>query len=576
MKENRRILYGILAAAIIGIMLSGCQGSKKLATEIEKQVLSESQLREYNYALTEATKQKLFGNYKQAAALYKKCVEVNPGSDAAYFQLSGIYMIGRDLDAAKRMNLNAVKLAPENYWYRIQLAQIYLMTQQSDSAIYIYESILSRWPEKIEIKYELSKMYAETGKSENALKMLNEIEGENGISEPVSMLKEQIYVREEKYDQAIKELSNLIDVAPEEIRFLGILAELYTTLEQKEKARETYKRIFEIEPENGIAQLSMAEFYRIDNNEEKQYEYMQMAFRNQSLPVDRKMAVIIDFLTNEEYFRENENNIDSLILILTEMYPDDFRIKTAKADFLSKQEKYEEALELYNDVLNEQKGNYFIWEQSIFIENILGNSENVYEKCAEALSYFPDKPFLYLFHGNAAMLKERNNEAIRSLEKGLEFAENNIPLTVQFYSFLAEAWRNLEKYDKSDEYFDKALEMEPENIMILNNYGYYLAIREEKLEQAERMSRKTILIEPENSTYLDTYAWILFKSGKLSKAKEYMEKAIKFGGEKDPDILEHYGDILKKIGNDEMARTYWLKAKDAGGANSELDRKINE
>jgi len=576
MKENRRILYGILATAIIGIMLSGCQGSKKLTTESEKPVLSESQMRDYNYALTEATKQKLFGNYKQAAALYKTCVEVNPGSDAAYFQLSGIYMIGRDLNAAKKMNLNAVRLAPNNYWYRIQLAQIYLMTQQPDSAIYIYESIISRWPEKIEIKYELSRMYAETGKSERALKMLNEIEVENGISEPVSMLKEQIYVREGKNDLAIQELNNLIDVAPEDIRFLGILAELYTTLEQKEKARETYKRIFEIEPENGIAQLSMAEFYRMENNKEKQYEYMKMAFRNQSLPIDRKMAVIIDFLTNEEYFKENESDIDSLILILTEMYPEDFRIKTAKADFLSKQERYEEALEIYNDVLNEQKGNYFIWEQSIFIENILGNSDNVYEKCAEALSYFPDKPFLYLFHGNAAMVKGRNNEAIRSLEKGLEFVENNIPLTVQFYSFIAEALRNLEKYNKSDEYFDKALQMEPDNILILNNYGYYLAIREEKLEQAERMSRRTILIEPENSTYLDTYAWILFTSGKLNEAKEYIEKAIKYGGDTDPDILEHYGDILKKIGNNEMAKTYWLKAKEAGGESSELDEKIDE
>ena len=125
--------------------------------------LSENQMREYNYALTEATKQKLFGNYKQAAALYKKCIEVNPNSDAAFFQLSGIYMIGRDFEAAKRMNLQAVKLNPDNYWYRIQLAQIYLMNQQSDSAVVMYESILSKWPEKIEIKYELSRMYAETG-----------------------------------------------------------------------------------------------------------------------------------------------------------------------------------------------------------------------------------------------------------------------------------------------------------------------------------------------------------------------------------------------------------------------------
>lgn len=561
---------------LAGVLFYGCGGSKKTMVEKEPANLTESQHREYNYALTEATKQKLFGNFNQAAALYKKCIEVNPQSDAAYFQLSGIYMIGRDLEAAKALNLKAYRLDPDNYWYKIQLAQLYIMTNQNDSAAYVYEEIILKWPEKIEIKYELSRLYSETGKSNRALKILNEIEKEKGISEPVSMLKEQIYVKEKKYDQAIDELNALIEVAPEEIRYIGILAELYTTLERKEEAMEAYKRIFEIEPDNGVAQLSMAEFYRLDDNKEKQIEYLSMAFQNKSLPVDRKMAVIIDFLTNETLFKENEKAIDTLIYILMELHPGDFRVKTAKADYLSKLEKYEEAIEVYNEVLSEQKDNYFIWEQAIFIENILGNTEEVYNKCSEALEYFEEKPFLYLFHGNAAILKEKNNEAIRSLEKGLEYVENNIPLTVQFFAFLAEAWRNLEQYDKSDEYFEKALQMEPENIMILNNYGYYLALREEKLEKAERMSKKTIIAEPENSTYLDTYAWILYKMGKISEARNFMEKAIKNGGDQDPDILEHYGDILQESGKTEEAMKYWLRAKEKGGDSEELERKINE
>ena len=301
-----------------------------------------------------------------------------------------------------------------------------------------------------------------------------------------------------------------------------------------------------------------------------------MAFRNKSLPIDRKMAVIIDFLTDENQFKENEKSVDDLISILMEMHPGDFRVKTAKADYLSKLEKYDEALDVYNDVLQEQKDNYFIWEQTIFIENIQGNTENVYAKCSEALKRFPDKPFLYLFHGNAAMQLEKNTEAIRSLEKGLELVENNIPLTVQFYSFLAEAWRNNKQYDKSDQYFEKALQMEPENIMILNNYGYYLALRGENLEKAEKMSKKTILLEPENYTYLDTYAWILFKSGKIEKAREYMLKAIEAGGDEDPDILEHYGDILNESGRREEAKIYWGKARDNGGNSEELERKLKE
>jgi len=558
------------------LILTGCKGTQKLSENIDPPALSENQLREYNYALTEATKQKLFGNFKQAAALYSKCIEVNPGSDAAYFQLAGIYMIGRQLESAKALNLKATLINPDNYWYKIQLSQLYIMTQKADSAALVYEEILLRWPDKIEIRYELSRLYSESGKEGKALKILNEIEAENGISEPVSMLKEQIYVKQGDFEDAINELNKLIEVAPGDIRYLGILAELYTTLEKKEEASETYKRIFEIEPENGIAQLSMAEFYRLNDNIDKQFEYLELAFKNETLPMERKMGVVIEFLTDEQIFRENEESIDTLINLLTVMHPDDFRVKTAKADFLSKQERYEEAAEVYNEVLIDQTGNYFIWEQAIFIENILGNTESVYDKCSEALKIFPDKPFLYMFLGNSAMQLGKNKEAITSLEKGLEYVENNIPLTVQYYSFLAEAWRNLEEYEKSDGYFEMALEMEPDNIMILNNYGYYLALREVKLEEAEKMSRKTIRMEPENATYLDTYAWILFKSGKTEQALEYMEKAIKYGGGEDPDVLEHYGDVLNELGMKEKARENWIRAWENGGSSKELERKISE
>lgn len=573
---NMTVKINILAFVLAGLLLSGCQGGKNIVKVNEPVILSENQLREYNYALTEATKQKLFGNYKQAAALYKKCIEVKPTSDAALFQLSGIYMMGRNLHAAKVLNRKAVELDPDNYWYKIQLSQLYLMTEKPDSAELLYNDIIKRWPEKVEIKYELSRLYFEKGKTKMAINILNEIESEKGISEPVSMLKKQIYISEKKYDKAIAELNALIEVAPSEIRFLGVLAELYTTLDRKDEAREAYIRIFEIEPENGIAQLSMAEFYRLDKNTEKQFEYLEIAFVNKTLAVDRKMAVLIELLVDENQFKQNVKEIDSLINILNMLYQGDFRVMTANADYLSKLEKYDEAIEIYNDVLKEQKGNYFIWEQAIFIENILGNTENVYEKCWQALILFPDKPFFYLFHGNAAMQLGKNNEAVRSLEKGLEYVENNITLKVQFYSFLAEAWRNRNQNDKSDRYFEMALQMEPGNIMILNNYGYYLALREEKLEIAEKMSRKTIQLEPKNPTYLDTYAWILFRSGKLKEAREYMERAIEYGGNEDPDILEHYGDILSEMGNNEEARQYWIKAREMGAESEELNAKIAE
>lgn len=571
-----RIKYGHLV--IIGIMVLNvaCGSSRKIAEPGVDHKMGENEIREYNYALTEATKQKLFGNFKQAAALYQKCLEVNPNSDAAAFQLAGIYMMAQDFVNAKALTKKAASIDPDNYWYKVQLTQLYMIGNEADSAIAVYEGILEKWPSKVEIKFELSRLYSETGRENKAIKMLNEIEKENGISEPVSLLKQQIYLKQGKPDLAISELNALIALAPEEVRYLGVLAELYTTLERKEDAKRTYKEIFEIEPNNGIAQLSMAEFYRLENKVDKQFEYLAIAFRNPSLPIDRKMGVMIDFLTNQDRFNDNKSGIDSLMAILETEYPDDYRVRTAKADYFAKLERYEEALMEYDAVLSEQKGNYFIWEQAIFIENMMENNEGVYRRSSEALNYFNDKPLLFLFKGSAALQLGKNEEAVKSLEDGLAFAENNLPLTVQFYSMLAEAWQNLGKHEKSDEYFEKALEIEPENIMVLNNYGYYLSLREVELEKAEKMSRITILAEPENATYLDTYAWILFKAGKHEQALEYIEKAIRSGGGEDPDILEHYGDILYVVERFEDAEKYWRKAKDAGGESKELEEKIGK
>jgi tetratricopeptide (TPR) repeat protein len=568
---NRTI--GILSLILLVI---SCKGPEIVTSEEISKILTADQQREYNYALTEATKQKLFGNFRQAAALFQKCIEVNPRSDVAHFQLAGILLMAGELEQAKNLNQTAVEINPENYWYRIQLGQILLMGKETEKAITVYEDINKKWPEKIEIKYEIARLYSENGSYAKALRILEEIEEENGISEPVSLLKEQIYLYEGKPELAEQELLTLLELAPEEIRYLGILAELYTETGEKEKAIQVYKKMFEIEPEHGMAQLSMAEFYRLNDDPVNQFIYLEKALANKSLEIERKMGVIIDLMTQEEFYRKHQEEIYLLIKVLENQYPGDYRVRTIKADYLNQAERYEEALESYNEVLKEYKSNYYIWEQAIFIENILERPQAVYERCDEAMLYFDGRPLLYLFKGTAATQLGRGREAINILEKGVEYANNNIPLLVQFYSFLAEAWRTEEDYDRSDDYFEKAIEMDPENLIILNNYSYYLSLRSIKLDEAERMSKKTIIAEPENPTYLDTYGWILYKSGEYNKAAEILEKALENGGDSDPDILEHYGDVLNHLERNKEAATYWRKALDLGGDPEILKKKLGE
>ena len=179
-----------------------------------------------------------------------------------------------------------------------------------------------------------------------------------------------------------------------------------------------------------------------------------------------------------------------------------------------------------------------------------------------------------MFKGLAEMSLNRNEDAIQSFNTGLRKSGENRELKIQFFTFLGDAYRNLGNNEKSDEAFEKVLRMDPTNMIVLNNYSYYLSIRKERLEKAEEYSRLTIEREPDNPTYLDTYAWILYNKGDYEKALKFIKRAYENGGSKNPEILEHYGDILLALGKVEDALLYWKAASILDADNQTLINKI--
>jgi Tfp pilus assembly protein PilF len=83
------------------------------------------------------------------------------------------------------------------------------------------------------------------------------------------------------------------------------------------------------------------------------------------------------------------------------------------------------------------------------------------------------------------------------------------------HALAGDSWYKLGEKDSAFIEYDNALKANPQNIMVLNNYAYYLSTEKKDLKKAERMSALTVEKEPENSTYLDTYAWIFYQQGTM-------------------------------------------------------------
>ncbi len=154
----------------------------------------------------------------------------------------------------------------------------------------------------------------------------------------------------------------------------------------------------------------------------------------------------------------------------------------------------------------------------------------------------------------------RGAEAVESARQGLELVRRDSPaLTNQALMLLASAQERAGDPKGSEESLRRVLAEEPNNPTALNNLGYFLAERNERLEEALAMVQRALRASPNNPSFLDSLGWIYFKLGKLDSAERYLSEAAR----RDPTssaIQEHRGDLLHKRGKSAEARAAWQKA----------------
>ena len=211
-----------------------------------------------------------------------------------------------------------------------------------------------------------------------------------------------------------------------------------------------------------------------------------------------------------------------------------------------------------------------------FISTIYANHKDdpICQDGKTALTYFPDKPVIYIFYSLGLLQLKKYDEIITLLDSGEVKAKKDPKVLSQLYTYRAEAYYNLKKFKEAFQTFDKIVNIDPQNYMAMNNYAYYLSLRSENLDVAEKLSGKVIQANPENSTYLDTYAWVLFKMKDYKLAKFYMESALSKNTEQNAILVEHYGDILYFLNEKQNAIVQWEKSLKMGNDSKVLKQKI--
>jgi tetratricopeptide (TPR) repeat protein len=528
----------------------------------------------YEFALLEAARQKTIGNINEAIKLYKRCIEVKPDSDVAYYELGSIYAALNQDEIAEKFLEKSYTLHPENYWYMLAYIQILNFKQQYNRIIPILEVYLKNNSDA-GMKYSLANAYSNAGRNRKALRILEEIEKENGIAEQVILKKVEILKDLKKFDKAENELLKLIDVIPESPEYHIIMAEYYEETGHMGKALEYFNQAYTLDTTNIYAISNLADYYTKNGPVDLGLYYLNRAFTLDEITLEKKLSTLLYYMGEDELLTRFNKEFEIIVYTLLTKYPDNYDVKTIAYDFFNRSEKFKKAYEIIMQLLDQKKDNFILWQQAIYTASLLNKYDDIIDLGKEAMEIFPNKKEFLMFMGIAYFQKEDFNLAYETLMKGYE---PGLPLQmqIQYLTFLAESSYKIGKSEESFYFFEELLLLEPDNYIVLNNYSYYLALDGIELKRAEELSRKTVEKFPENATYLDTYAWILFKLQRYEDAKFYMDKVIE--KQKDnPELTFHYGWILCKLGNIDAAVKYFELSRSTGYENiEEIEQALKE
>jgi len=534
------------------------------------------QLQEYNELFFRAEQNRLLENNEQARAQYEQLLKIYPGSDLAHYQLGRLDLEEENWAAAQYHLEQAHRLDTSNIYYLEHLAKLYQAAPGSKAKeIGIWRKLTLKEPREEQYHLQLARAYLEQDSLEKALAQLQNLEDITGVHEKTIDLKKNILLQLGDVDRAAAEMYKLIKAYPRNINYLGTLAQIYRANGRSSEALPLYRQMLALDSSDARPHLDLANYYQEEGMVDSSLYHLHRALGNPRMEVRQKIQILVNLFQQGQRDEHLLKRSWLLLDTVQKIHPNTPEIWALTGDFYSNSGQDMQAIAAFKKTLHLAGGQEFkVWEQLLLLEIQNELYDSLIVDGPEAIAAFPNQPMPYLFTGAAHLALKQARQAVSYLELGLAVVISNPRLKEQFLTQLADAHHRLQEHQKSDQYFDQALEINPRNPTALNNYAYYLALRGEELDKALRMTQKSNELSPQNPVFLDTYAWVLYRREEHAKALEIMEQVLALSRQASPEILEHYGDILLANKKREEARQAYEKALKLNADSASLQSKL--
>lgn len=171
----------------------------------------------------------------------------------------------------------------------------------------------------------------------------------------------------------------------------------------------------------------------------------------------------------------------------------------------------------------------------------------------------PDAVDAHIALGDLLRRAERFEEAISPYAASIDLMNaQERPNWVLYYQ-RGIANERSDRWDDAENDFKRALELRPDQPLVLNYLGYSWLEMGRNLEEAMEMIRKAVEQRPEDGYIVDSLGWGYYLLGDFENAVVELERAVELRPV-DPVINDHFGDALWQVGRRLEAEFQWKRA----------------
>ena len=266
----------------------------------------------------------------------------------------------------------------------------------------------------------------------------------------------------------------------------------------------------------------------------------------------RKLLGAADLFPDREMIsllRESGNRAEALTAVkaVRSRLPNDYGFLRLEATLLTETGRVDEAVALVRRLMDTTK----LPPPSATSIPGLGESVAIAVPTSDAFSN-------YLFISNLYSQANRGKEAAEAANQAYGVARGAERKQIARLT-LATAQQMSGDFKAAEATLRELLKETPGNPIALNNLGYFLLERDDRLEEAFGLIQQAVKVDPTNPSYLDSLGWAYYRLGKFTEAEKNLKEALRIDSSSGT-IHEHLGDVYQKQGKTDLAKASWSRA----------------